>query len=289
MKLRNLAGALMAFASVTLALPFTAAADSQGDIFEFLPVLNGGRNPHSPLPDEQPLRAYDKFQFRLRLLSTDWQDPESGRPSDWNIKWSPVATLNWPSIGIIVGGRLREARYVSRKTYDADAQSAFTDFIFEYQVEPGDFAFPTKLAAAGSEVWNPIPAGQNATVEYCLINGSDWCVTNGLGQVAKMVHCSNGTVSQVLSGRYKRPEGGDRVTDFDLSQAGFYVQTVDFDSTEYAKDVWRGVEEGDTGCEPEPGYVVTLDGNAVTNAISLYAWCSNETAVAGGGTAADGV
>ena len=238
MKLKNLMGAFLALAGV--AFCGTAAADSQGDIFEFLPVLNGGRNPDSPLPDEQPLRAYDRFQFRLRLLSTDWNDPGSSASgekilSTWNIKWSPVATLNWPSLGIIVGGRLREARYVSRKTYEGQP---FTDFIFEYQVEPGDFAFPTKLAAKGSEEWNPIPAGQNDTVEYCLVNGDDWCFTNGLGQVAKMVHCTSGTASSLWAKGYRRPEGDrQRVTDFDLSQAKFYVQTVDFDSTEYAKGV----------------------------------------------------
>ena len=267
MKMKNLVSA-MGLALCAFTLPFASFGET-GDIYEIRPVSGSGASPADSLKPGQTL------QFKVRLLTRDFDVPS---PSQWVMTHVGIGSEAWDAvynplqIGIVVSGRTMFARIVSYLPF----ANGYTDVTCEYQVEPGDIAFPVRLALKGSTPENPIIAGESDTdTEYCLKNAEYWAFKNAAGDVCKFTYCSITRANQA-GGMCPTGESG-RDTDYDLTIYGkFYVQGVRFSEQWESTEVWRTVHEGTTTTSLMP----TIETIGVpTNAVTLYVWSKDETSI----------
>jgi hypothetical protein len=155
------------------------------------------------------------------------------------------------------------------------ANGYITDFVFEYVIEPGDFALPIVLANKDGE-----PASNKVVADpsYYIMPGSRdvWRIDDGGSTVAQWWFNADDDGMNMYG-------DGNRVRDVSLRDAKFYVKTIDFDSKFEVSDsdptrrIWRTVHEGGavTG-----GAVPTLELSGVpTRAASLYVWSEEQSGV----------
>lgn len=274
-------------ALAALVMPLTSLAGDKADIYEIFPIEGGNREANGT-GMSAPLGAYETMQFTMRMLSRNWDDsmPTATDPADQAMGWDwgyvgagseTLAHLNTPPrLGIVVSGQLRYADCVSVMHHTGNS-AAFTDITWKYTVQPGDFALPAKLAMKNSTPQRPVPARLGEPGEFFVLNSTIWNLVNASNDVAVFTFCTEGTDADVKS-IWARPEGGANVRDLTLETAKFFVKTVDFDEVT-AATAWREVYSGITESYPAAPTIVSLDGNTVTNAVKLYAWCADESAV----------
>ena len=291
MKMKKLmTSAFMAMAA--LAAPVAALA---GDIVEIKPYLDTRET-----PDDQ-LVAGQSFTFLVRLASrsqeTDeisaWNLTPTFNPSGWDPeKWSEfMRQLNPPKMGIVVSGKLRDAEYV---TSMPQKDGRFTDLIFEYKVQAGDFAQPVYLALKGSTETKPIipgmeTAGSEQTYFVRNVKGIDpaseaFEFRDSFNQVAEFSYRAD--ESDIYYSYW--PDPNSPVHDTDFTKAHYCVRSIDFDDrleedAEDGKTYWRVVSAGATQTRLTAPTVVTLglyDTNAApTASTKLYVWSDDESAV----------
>ena len=241
MKMKNLAIAFT-LALGTFAAPHAAQAD--GDIAEIRPYLDERANVDEELVSGQ------KFQFVVRLAARDQMEPATWEP----IYLGASEALKWmymPKLGIVVSGKMRYADLVSWAPNEKQG-SRFTDLIFEYQVQPGDFARPVMLALKGSTELKPIvPSEQTpgGSQTYFLknVDGIDpasplFRFCDDLGNV-----CSFSYREDVTELASFWPEGEqNRDADLAGSKNHYMVKSIDFDDKNDELGFWRVVTAGET-------------------------------------------
>lgn len=211
--------------------------------------------------DTTPLTAGQTAYFRIRLLNVNCRmsyDTKDGarRTSPWQPDYngltfgSGVMEQMWlanpPKIGVYVSGVLRGAtvQYPYAVTMDDDGSWAgwYTDLICSYTVKPGDLALPMTLANSGGQevgsgtgatyYFNTIPAtgvwklrateraGRNTDEEWNTEVSTNYC------QFA----FNTGAID--LPTTYSPAHSW--ATDYNLRQAGLYLQTLAFAASEYS-------------------------------------------------------
>ena len=258
-----------------LALGRSAFA-ANGDIYEIRPCDPATYETIGPVASiDAPLTSGERVAFKIRLVNQN----QGTTYYPWGLAHYGANTpevdlaLNPLQIGIYVSGELRYATLVGT---DSTKYQQYTEFYFEYVTKPGDFALPIKLATAAG------PAGEVGKdgLEYLCLNlrtaGTGiWGIENELGSSAHLwFGDGNGSPAMPLP----PVEPDKRMYDYSLSQAGFFVKTVDFDDNwEEAETLWRSVhQDSSITVGVSPSLVATA---APDQAVTLHVWSMNEGAV----------
>ena len=267
-----------------------AAASETAHIYEIRPwdyakhqiLPNGYRTSADPLTGGE-------FYFVVRLLNSGYST--SSEPTNpWTLQYVGAGSeaVDWemrpPKIGIVVSGQTREAKIVAvapDSTYNYYAKTPYTtyytDVICSYTIEPGDFAMPVLLALDK----NGTPSINDSGSGLVLVNDDIWRIQCTAGELADAKLCfatdarantfrSPDTVNADPSGR----------TNYDMSQSGFYVKTIDFNRDTWRdkdNDVWRLISEGGTTSRPMLP-LVSVSGTPAKSP-TMYIWSDDPTAV----------
>ena len=273
----------VALAMTLLANTATMAYNGVGDIVSIDPCNEYGiKQPVNTAVKSAGETAY----FRIRLLNVNCRmsyDTRNAarRTNPWLPDYNGMTVgsgvmeqmwlANPPKIGVYVSGQLRGATvgYPYAVTMDDDGSWAgwYTDLVCSYTVKPGDLALPMTLAnASGSEVgggsgatyfFNTIPASSVWRLRADERAGSD--TDENWSTVVATNYCqfAFNSGSTDLPAIYTP----DWTTDYNLKQAGLYLQSVDFAATAYSVPGRRTAEgEGSTR-----NATVNIIGGANTN------------------------
>lgn len=258
---------ILKFATLAAGLAFGSAASAAGgDIYEIRPCTVDGTATEAYATIDSPLTSGESVYFKVRLIQRQARMPSSV----WKIEHvgagsEIVDDVLYPlQIGIYVSGQLRYATLIDSTS---DADTGFTDLVFEYKTRAGDFALPIVLATAEG------PASySDSSLSYLLnpLRTAKWRITNDDGNTCNFWFWTQNW--------YVTPPDGTRAQDYSLSKCGFYVQTIDFDSTwEEAGTLWRSVHQNST---ITVGGAPSLEAKAAPeDAVTLYVWSTDENAV----------
>lgn len=258
---------ILKFATLAAGLAFGSAASAAGgDIYEIRPCTVDGTAKEAYATIDSPLTSGESVYFKVRLIQRQARMPSSV----WKIEHvgagsEIVDDVLYPlQIGIYVSGQLRYATLIDSTS---DADTGFTDLVFEYKTRAGDFALPIVLATAEG------PASySDSSLSYLLnpLRTAKWRITNDDGNTCNFWFWTQNW--------YVTPPDGTRAQDYSLSKCGFYVQTIDFDSVwEEAGTLWRSVHQNSTICVP---VAPSLEAKAAPeDAVTLYVWSTDENAV----------
>ena len=259
-----------AFALAAFALPFVSRA-AAGNIYEIRPLDADGNAIAAPTANLDPGEV---ARFTVRLLKNEALGEQFGLVYLGVGSEAVAWYANRPKIGIWVSGELRFATLESVKARN----EVFTDLIFAYEVKPGDFALPIRLAGSDGSMLTPNSSTSEYYLDFRKSSSPDWDIRIGgvsSGAQANFVYAT--TPPFVVS----PPESDGRVVDYDLAKCNFNVQTVDFDDAwddATTKTAWRTVHQG--SCEIDNGGEIPslhVDSMPTNNAYSLYLWSSDET------------
>ncbi len=257
-----------AFALTALALPSVSPAVT-GNIYEIRPINADGTVADAPTKNLNPGEV---ARFTVRLLKNEIGGEAFGLVYVGLGSEAVAWTTSRPKIGIWVSGELRFAELESVKRRDEN----LTDLIFAYQVRPGDFALPIRLAGADGTMLTPNSSGSEYYLDFRQAAVPDWDIRIG--------GVTGGAQANFMYGRPITPMAPDGTpkTDYDLSLCNFNVKTVDFDAAwedAATKTVWRTVHQGsseiDNGGDLPSLQALSLPTN---NAYSLYLWSEDEAA-----------
>ena len=266
--------------TLVLAATFaTAAVAWAGNIYEIRPcdaagnaLTTGYVSPVSSLAD--PIGAGSNLYFVVRLNNhvvgsnvykwklTNRTDPAGTDMAQYMGDWAGAR----PKIGIYVSGALKWAELT---TAPKQKSTYFTDLIFQYTTEVGDFALPIRLATASG------PAGDAGASYIWEPNGAAaWAITSELDD--SEVALSFGDPDAMVS-----DPDGNRSTDYTLEKSGFYVQTVGFDDNYESEDgtIWRYVHQDSTTTSNATPTVKFAGDSFSAQARSLYIWSKDDTVV----------
>ena len=250
------------------------ASGVNGDIYDIRPCEYDGTTRGAWATADAPLSSGVTTYFKIRLI----QGAKDDNDTTWFIDHvglgsTIVDDALYPlQVGIYVSGKLRMATLVdSRPNSPA---SGFTELVFEYKTQPGDFAMPIVLATEAG----PATASTGSTA-YLFNRTDKWKITNNNAENCNLWFWEQGSG---LGWPVADPEGG-RVQDYSLARlAGLYVKTIDFDSKwEAARDstdpLWRSVHQDSTitvGATPTLAAIA-----AASNNVTLYVWSTDDSAV----------
>ena len=282
----------LAFALVALAGLFPQTAAASGSIRSI--TAYDPETGHREYGPNDLIRVGETLAFKVRLLNYNTNTPctaMGGLNNKWDFRLrtgvdATFALANLPKMGLWISGhkRLATLKAVSLASDDGSDRYFYTDLVFEYKVQPGDFALPVKFcdASGTSELANS--EGQ----QYLLENvgpTSYW----ELKDEATGTTCEFSFGAQSLSPSstdpFEYPPQGwtaaREVRDYDLSQAGIYVQTVDFDN---ADDPWRTIYENKTTTVEGMLPTLSIPGGANDDS-TVYLWTesTNVAYLASGG------
>ena len=307
------AAALAAALVCTVAVTATAA---DGDIWSIRRASGGdyGLLTANPSMSDYPLTAGQKVYFKFRLLNRDPQanieayaqahgiSPNAAYagPDTWNNMWQLLAknpsngqvatnvidmvnATNFPAkVGVWVSGRCQWAD-IERVDLATDNYD-FTDIICSYTAQPGDFGLLT--LAAGTEAV-PVEAAAEGTgaSSYLLKNSRYWGFFDSLTKTNACRLWLTGKSEADVSAYVTFPSDDTPrwVADRDMSQAGIYIRTIDFDNLKFNDDVWRRIAANGTSSYINEGKVkrsptLTIPGAVATDrSVTLYAWTEDET------------
>ncbi len=227
-----------------------------------------------------PATYGETVKFKVRLANGSWKETAADvdkTPHPWVIGHIGAGDAYYDSqfplqLGLWVSGKLRYATIESYTLVD----TFYTDVVFSYKVQAGDFALPIKLANASGTGEALVNASS-----YHFKNADKWWFTNDKGD-----SCEFYFGPEVLNTTdFPGWTGANETRDKDLSKAGIYVRAIDFDSNyqDKANDVWRTIEAGMTSARPAmPALAVpnAADDTNVVNAaetIDLFVWTEDET------------
>ena len=252
----------------------------------------------------EPLKVGDKVRIRFRMVNLGWDAThrDSTVTDPWMFTYTGTLTGNEsldrllqiaaekPRLGLWISGELREAECVSQLGVASDwlsepeyldGEKHYTDLEFEYTVQAGDLALPILLAnAAGTG-----PAdGASAEGYYLKFDGREtpWKIVD-----SQTMSVTNDFKFGPADLRTDSDFGGDAFVgwwgnaserenrDLDLTQAGVYVQAIDFDSTYDDEEtrIWRTIAQGSTTANPGAPTIEIPGGSAKT--MDLYLWTAD--------------
>lgn len=275
------------FATVLAALVggWSQQTHAAGDIHSIFPVptdahqvYTDATGMHYDSEQDGFITVGQEMRFSVRLRNRDFG------PWGEAAKWTYVHTgfgapeVDWVSdplrIGIMVGGRLREARLIQR-----DVAAAYTDLTFSYTAKSGDLALPVKLVdESGREVGNG-----NASAKYWLHSDSF-----KLRSFAANGSTTN-DVEMWFAPHDDSGEYGPAQEDYDLSLSAINIKTVDFDANPTQsgyndQNIWRKVRASSTEVEPYAPTLVIESGVTNDTATTVYLWTTNDAVTLANGT-----
>ena len=233
------------------------------------------------------IRIGETLAFKVRLLNYNTNCTSvGGLNNPWSFRLRPgadptFATNNLPKMGLWISGHKRYATYKSIQLADY----YYTDIIFEYKVQSGDMALPVKFCnvSGTSELAN------SSDQMYLLENVgpiSFWELKDeATGHTCEFSFGAQNLVPSSTD-HFEYPPSSwspaSEVRDYDLSQAGIYVQTVDFDSD---VDPWRTVYENKTTTADGNGLpaLFILGGASEDSTVYLWTESTNVAYLANGG------
>ena len=269
-------------AVATLALPLAASA-ADGNIFSIHPLAKDMETILSPLTMSAAptLEGGDTALFAVRLQ----KNAVGGNPL--RVVHNPMSlspeSLDWlqnpPRIGIFVSGEHRWATYVTQRPVGGDAggEVFYTDLIFSYTVQPGDFELPIRLSDVNGKVITDVNESTKFDFSFLHEAVPSWKINDSAG--AEVV----GTDANLWfgePGRFTPPSDGstDYYNNYDFTKYPFKVQTIDFDASQ-ADPYWRVVAEtpaSKTTGSASGKIVIT---GAPTNSATFYVWAKSEANV----------
>ena len=293
-----------AWAAIMCAMPRSASAAPEGDIWSIRRAAGGDHGTETLSMAENPLTAGQTVKFKFRLLNRDPQAnfvEHGGKAgTNWDNRWyfkyvgaggtneaAAAASLYPPKIGVWVSGRYQWADVESLalvKYDDGTINYDFTDLICSYTVQPGDFGLLTLAAGPDS---NPVEAAADGTgaSAYCLKNSAFWGIYDNLTTTNScnlwLTSQAEGSVRDYVT--FPSDDVPRWVQDRDLSQAGIYIRTVDFDSSTFNDGTWRRIAAGGTSAYVNNGNAkraptLSIPGGVATDhTVTLYAWTEDET------------
>ena len=306
MKMKNLvAYAMLAFGAV--AAPFAAmAVGSEGDIAG-IHVLsddavfpNDGAAGHS-----KPLHVGQKFYILVRMLNEDWKETYAAAeahktdpsvivtPHPWYFK--PTGTTSSSTgdagIGIWVGSRADIATFAEfgpqlKPSGINQELPWYTDLYFEYTVQAGDLGLPIQVRTIGG-------GGSGTAEEFELLNVR---TANNAALViwpAYMLTNDSAAPHYGYFGygpqNYDDPDPsypaypGEKFRQYDLTAAGVFVQTVDFDKINWKGDDllpgddWRRFPQVVAGANPEKEDAVDWPSITSEGSATVYVWSDDDS------------
>ena len=290
MKIRKITGIIAGVATAFAGLfaPVDAHA-ANGDI-RSIEVYQDSTMTERTYPNvDNPFTTDETLKFRIRLLNRNWGEvvmDSSVAPNYWGLKFSMgslpedfIWAAYTPKVGIWVGNKLRGA--VIENIIQDDLY--FTDIICSYKVQAGDIALPVKLANQDGTG----PASGSTSVGYYLYPNL-WSIRDQNGSGANICEFCFGDPNTTGETTLLPKDVTDAyVKDKDLSQAGIYVQTVDFDDnwSDEANGIWRTIAQGSTSAAPGNPSIVVDEGAPSADTVDLYVWTEDESKiVVDGGT-----
>ena len=287
------------FAAVLCALPQSAQAQGKIRSIEIRSSSDNGKTYKFPNYDD-PLRVGDKISIIFHLANYGWTVTETTNPGDaiayqWYFKYpgGDSSTARKPQVGLWIGGRVREAEYATSSLSDWTAEGAlngrhYTDLEFTYTVRAGDIALPIQLANVAGD-------GPADSSGY-YFKWNDWQLTNMKGDVCTEFafgpeKLTADTDFLPIDGAnyaanwrsefdiFGTEDGQPRATlDIDLSEAGVYVRTIDFDDeysdTSTDPQIWRKIHQDSNISDKKPAVKVSGSGST-PNTVELYVWAEN--------------
>ena len=262
-----------------LAAGLSARAADNGDVYEIRPCNAAGET-IAPRTIDDPLQSGQTFYFRMRLIGRSDVDINEA----WQVKYVGTGTAAvFPlQIGLYVTdtpggtgtGPIRWATLVNAPAPQQINGTYYTDLIFSYTVEPGEFALPIRLAA---DATSPITDANSSTAFYFdpLTIGA-WSIVTDSGKTCNFWLWQPDRTVQP-------PETDSPLSDMTLAKCGFYVQTIDFDNSwqvaqTEAEPVWRTIHKNST--TPKNGIAPSLTARAaVSQAVTLYVWSEDDSII----------
>jgi len=201
---------------------------------------------------QQPYVAGQTAYFRLRLENANstesWDSRKGSRlRNHWQFAWDSsmypgyslmdMLAMYPPAIGVNVSGQSRAARISLIEPADA---GWYTDLVCSYRVEPGDFALPMTLVSDNGEYMLGVAAGNaiNRSSLWSLVSYTRDCPADlsAWGAITGTNVCS--LVWDNGDGLWRHNSANEECqswkADLTLSQAGLYIKTIDFASSEYS-------------------------------------------------------
>ncbi len=276
----------LALTALTCAFPSTARAT--GDI-RSIEIYQDSETAERAFPNmREPLIAGETVKFKIRLLNRYMtvdkltEDPTYTNP--WTLQHiggnDPIAdTNNMPQVGLWISGQRKYAKVESWGLAD----QYFTDIICSYKVQPGDLAMPLKLVRPdGKGEAMEVTTGTWYSEDYYVKNFDLWNFfpnSNGGNTSSNKVEFSFGPTDLKSLGIWQAAINIDRDTsqrDYNLSNAGIFIQAVDLDST-MTEDagIWRSIAANSTTATPALPRISIPNGNADTQ--TLYVWTKDPT------------
>ena len=307
--------AAAAWAALVCTVAVTATA-AEGDIWSILRASGGDYGLLTPNPSmsDNPLTAGQKVNFKFRLLNKDPKanieayaaaygiSPNAAYagPDTWNNMWQLLAknpasgkvatnlvdmvnATNFPAkVGVWVSGRCQWAD-IERVDLVTDNYD-FSDIVCSYTAQPGDFGLLT--LAAGTEA-QPVEAATEGTgaYSYLLKNSRYWGFFDAMTKTNAcnlwLTSLQESDVSAYVT--FPADDTPRWVQDRDMSQAGIYIKTIDFDDSKFNDDVWRRIAAGGTSAYVSNGNAkrapaLSIPGAVATDhTVTLYAWAEDES------------
>ena len=256
----------------------TALATLTTPIYEIRACdVNGAAVTEPVATSTTPLKGGDTVRFVIRTLNPEFDTLGGSATTHWQLNYIGLGTAAAdmisapPGVGVVVNGQTRMAKYV-KATYPT-AYTFYTDFIFEYEVQPGDIALPIRLAAD----INGNAAGTGTGVYW--FNSDLWEISKVGDPTVKVSSLKFASTTQIATAdSLGQPDGLPANSDnWDGYVCGFYAQTVGFaeqSATYEGVAYWSVVNQGSTTCTPIPTISVTGDPTAASK---LYIWSADDT------------
>ena len=249
-----------------------------GDIYEFRRCNELGQTIDPAVQSD--LKSGQTGYFKLRLVKRN----EGDEPLQMRYTGTGSSTLDEiykaPTLGILVNGVYTPAKYVTQNFIGTDGpgKAIFTDLIFSYTVQAGDFAQPIVLCNQNRE---PI-TDLNGSVSYYLnfrdesLGTAVWNVDTGAEGTAGYYEASFSYASD-LQPWQDTPPDGERWTDYDLAKANLQVKALNFAPEDPAGAAeWRVVYQNGGVSNDVAAQVQVL--GVPTTSTSFYLWSEDEDA-----------
>ena len=300
--------AAAAWAAFVCTVAMTASA-AEGDIWEINRVAGGDHGTETLSMADNPVTAGQKVMFKFRMLN---RDPEANRlakgsfasADTWDNRWyfkyvgaggtneaAAAANMYPPKVGVWVSGRYQWANVESLALVNDNGtvNYNFTDLICSYTAQPGDFGLLT-LAAGPESAPVEAAADDTGAWHYCLGNSAYWGIYDKLTTTNAcnfwLTTLEPSSIASAINNDFPTDDGSPSSwpRDRDLSKAGIYIRTVDFDSSAFnTNGIWRRIAAKGTSSYINDGKVkktpaLSIPGGVATDhTVTLYAWTEDDS------------
>ena len=285
------------------------ASAAEGDIWSINRIGGGDHGTETLSMAGNPVTAGQTVKFKFRMLN---RDPEANRLAQgsfasadtWDNRWyfkyvgagssneaAAAASMYPPKVGVWVSGRHQWANVESLALAEVNGtvNYNFTDLICSYTAQPGDFGLLTLAAGPESA---PVEAAADNTdaSHYCLGNRAYWGIYDKLTTTNAcnfwLTSLTAASIAPAINNDFPTDDGApaDWPRDRDMSKAGIYIRTVDFDAATFNADgVWRRIAANGTSAYVNDGKVkrsptlAVPGGVATDHTVTLYVWTEDES------------